>query len=82
MEFTGWKKSFKKIKKIVEFDFGVGYSHDSRSIEFVKKALREKKYLEFIKEPFLYKNILLKHNGNSIITSIDYDYLVIELCSI
>lgn len=38
-----------KIKKEVGFDFGVGYSHDARSIEFVKKCLREKKHLDYIR---------------------------------
>lgn len=38
------------IKKVVGFDFGVGYSHDSRSIQFVKDSLREKKNLEWIRQ--------------------------------
>lgn len=42
-----------KIKKIVGFDFGVGYSHDARSIEFVKKALKEKKFLEYIRHSWV-----------------------------
>ncbi len=42
-----------KIKKIVGFDFGVGYSHDSRSIEFVKKCLKEKKFLEYIRQSWV-----------------------------
>jgi len=46
-------KEVEKIKKIVGFDFGVGYSHDSRSIEFVKKCLKEKKYLEFIRHSWV-----------------------------
>lgn len=46
-------KEVEKIKKIVGFDFGVGYSHDTRSIEFVKKALKEKKYLEFIRHSWI-----------------------------
>jgi len=46
-------KEVEKIKKIVGFDFGVGYSHDSRSIEFVKKHLKDKKYLEFIRHSWI-----------------------------
>jgi ribonuclease HII len=42
-----------KIKKIVGFDFGVGYSHDARSIEFVKKCLKEKKFLEYIRQSWV-----------------------------
>ncbi len=37
------------IKKMVGFDFGVGYSHDERSIAFVRKCLKEEKHLEFIR---------------------------------
>jgi ribonuclease HII len=42
-----------KIKKIVDFNFGVGYPHDARSIEFVEKALKEKKHLEFIRHSWV-----------------------------
>jgi len=38
-----------RIKKEVDFDFGVGYSHDARSIEFIKKCLREKTHLEYLR---------------------------------
>jgi FkbM family methyltransferase len=31
---------------------------------------------------FVYKNVLLKHGGIKILTDLDYDYLVIEVCSI
>jgi ribonuclease HII len=31
-----------EIKKKEGFDFGVGYSHDSRTIEFVKKLIKER----------------------------------------
>ncbi len=46
-------REIEKIKKIVGFDFGVGYSHDVRSIEFVKKCLKEKKHLEFIRHSWI-----------------------------
>jgi ribonuclease HII len=46
-------KEVEKIKKIVGFDFGVGYSHDQRSIEFVKKCLKDKKCLEFIRHSWV-----------------------------
>jgi len=46
-------REVEKIKKIVGFDFGVGYSHDARSIEFIKKSLKEKKYLEFIRHSWV-----------------------------
>ena len=46
-------REVEKIKKIVGFDFGVGYSHDARSIEFIKKSLKEKKNLEFIRHSWV-----------------------------
>lgn len=38
-------KAIDDIKRKVNFDFGVGYSHDKRTINFVKKLLEEKKQL-------------------------------------
>lgn len=46
-------REVEKIKKIVNYDFGVGYSHDARSIEFVKKCLKEKKFLEYIRHSWV-----------------------------
>jgi ribonuclease HII len=46
-------REVEKIKKIVDFDFGVGYSHDSRSIDFIKKCLKEKKYLEYLRHSWV-----------------------------
>jgi ribonuclease HII len=46
-------RDVERIKKIVGFDFGVGYSHDQRSIDFVEKALKEKKHLEFIRHSWI-----------------------------
>lgn len=42
-----------KIKKKVGFDFRTGYPHDERSIEFVKKCLREKTHLEWIRHSWV-----------------------------
>jgi len=42
-------REVEKIKKEVDYDFGVGYSHDKRSIEFVKKSLKDGKHLEHIR---------------------------------
>ncbi|MFH1474151.1 MAG: ribonuclease HII [Candidatus Aenigmatarchaeota archaeon] len=46
-------RDVERIKKIVGFDFGVGYPHDQRSIDFVKKALKEKKHLEFLRHSWV-----------------------------
>ncbi|MBI4015647.1 MAG: ribonuclease HII [Candidatus Aenigmarchaeota archaeon] len=42
-------REIEQIKKLVGVNFGVGYPHDSRTIEFVKKCLKEKKNLEWIR---------------------------------
>jgi len=52
-------REIEEIKKIVGFDFGVGYSHDARSIEFVKKCLKEKKHLDFIRHSWVTVNNII-----------------------
>jgi ribonuclease HII len=46
-------RDVEEIKKIVGFNFGVGYSHDERSIRFVKDSLKEKKNLEWIRQSWM-----------------------------
>lgn len=46
-------RDVEEIKKIVGFDFGVGYSHDSRSIQFVKDSLKNKTNLEWIRHSWV-----------------------------
>ncbi|MBU3904592.1 MAG: ribonuclease HII [Nanoarchaeota archaeon] len=48
------------IKKKVGFDFGVGYSHDKKSIEFVQKCLKEKKNLEYLRHSWITVSELVK----------------------
>lgn len=38
-------KVIEKIKRKEGFNFGVGYSHDNRTIQFVEKLIRERKHL-------------------------------------
>jgi ribonuclease HII len=46
-------KEIEVIKKKVDFDFGVGYSHDERSRKFVEKCLKDKKCLEYIRHSWV-----------------------------
>lgn len=46
-------KEIEKIKKRVNFDFGVGYSHDQRSINFLKKCLKKGKYSDFVRKSWI-----------------------------
>jgi ribonuclease HII len=38
-------KVVERLKRRVSYDFGVGYSHDARSVKFVEKLLKERKHL-------------------------------------
>lgn len=46
-------KAVEELKKQVGYDFGVGYSHDARSIEFVNKCLKEGKNLDIIRHSWV-----------------------------
>ena len=51
--------AIEEIKKKVNFDFGVGYSHDSRTIEFVEKLIKEKKELpSFVRRSWITTKVL------------------------
>lgn len=52
-------REIRKIKKRVKYDFGVGYSHDSKTIEFLKYCLRKKKYPDIIRHSWI-TTIMLK----------------------
>lgn len=56
-------KSIKEIKRKVNFDFGVGYSHDSRTIEFIDKLIRERKELPpFIRQSWVTTQVLKENS--------------------
>ncbi len=46
-------REIEKLKKIVGFDFGVGYPHDEKSIAFVKKCLATRKNLDIIRHSWM-----------------------------
>ena len=46
-------REIEKIKKLVGFDFGVGYPHDERSIAFVKDCIKNKTNLEHIRHSWV-----------------------------
>lgn len=52
-------KAIEEIKNKVKFDFGVGYSHDPRTIKFVKKLISENKELpSFVRKSWITTKIL------------------------
>ena len=53
-------REVEEIKKKVDFDFGVGYPHDEKSIEFVKKCLKEKKNLKYLRHSWVTVSELVK----------------------
>jgi ribonuclease HII len=46
-------REIENIKKIVKYDFGVGYPHDERTINFIKQCLKEKKHLHYIRHSWV-----------------------------
>ena len=52
-------KAIAEIKQKVGFDFGVGYSHDKRTIKFVEKLLKENKNLpNFVRKSWVTIQVL------------------------
>lgn len=43
-------REIEKLKKKVNHDFGVGYSHDERTINFLKKLIKNGKYPDFVRK--------------------------------
>jgi ribonuclease HII len=42
-----------KLKKKVNYDFGVGYSHDERTVGFLKKLINDGKYPDFVRKSWI-----------------------------
>ncbi len=52
-------RNIAEIKKQVNFDFGVGYSHDKRTIEFVENLIKSKKNLpNFVRKSWITVQLL------------------------
>lgn len=59
----------------------LGYTTTSSDILQNLTLIKTKKYKD-IKNKFIFNNIFLKHGGKSYIPDIDYDYVVLEICSL
>lgn len=70
-----------KNKELVVNVRPLGYTTTSSDILQNLTLIKNKKYLE-ITDNFVFNNIFLKHGGKSYIPDIDYDYLVLEICSL
>ncbi len=56
-------RTINEIKKQVNFDFGVGYSHDARTIEFVENLIKQKKPLpSFVRKSWITTKFLQEKN--------------------
>ena len=54
-------KEIEDLKEKIKFDFGVGYPHDPKTIEFLKKLIEERKELpNFIRKTWLTTEMLLE----------------------
>ena len=56
-------KSIQEIKDRVNFDFGVGYPHDQRTIDFVESLIKKKKDLPtFVRKSWVTTEMLMEKN--------------------
>ncbi len=56
-------RAIAEIKKQVNFDFGVGYSHDARTIEFVENLIKQRKSLpSFVRKSWVTTQFLQEKN--------------------
>jgi ribonuclease HII len=56
-------KTIEEIKRKENFDFGVGYSHDERTIQFVEKLIRSRKPLPpFVRQSWVTTQILQENS--------------------
>jgi FkbM family methyltransferase len=60
----------------------LGYTTTTTDVLQCINVIKDESYKEIQKNKFLYQNILLKHGGRGIIKDLDYDFLVIEVCSL
>jgi FkbM family methyltransferase len=60
----------------------LGYTTSSSDVLQNLRLLKDNKHTEIMNDPFIYKNVFLKHGGQTIITDLNYKYIVLEICSI
>jgi ribonuclease HII len=54
-------KAVEEIKRKEGIDFGIGYSHDNRTVEFVKKLIKERKELpNYVRQSWITTQLLKK----------------------
>lgn len=46
-------REIEKIKKRIKYDFGVGYPHDERTINFLKHLIQKGKYPDFVRKSWV-----------------------------
>lgn len=83
-DFVKITKDYPYVYKNTKYTVNVrplSYSTTTSDILQNLTLIKNKKYLE-ITDKFIFNNIFLKHGGKSYIPDIDYDYLVLEICSL
>lgn len=60
----------------------LGYTTTTTDVLQCINIIKDESYKEFQENKFLYQNVLLKHGGRDIITDLNYDFIVIEVCSL
>lgn len=59
----------------------LGYTTTSSDVLQNLKIIKDKKE-HLITDPFIFRNVFLKHGGEVLLNETSYDYIVIEVCSI
>jgi hypothetical protein len=59
----------------------LGYTCTSSDVRQCVELIHTEKYKE-INDPFIFQNVLLKNGGKNIITTLHYDFLIIEISSL
>ncbi len=55
-------EEIEKIKKAVNYDFGTGYTHDERTIEFLKKLAERGDYPDFVRKSWITAKVIRKES--------------------
>ena len=53
-------EEIEKIKKAVNYDFGTGYTHDERTIDFLKKLAERGDYPDFVRKSWITAKVIKK----------------------
>jgi hypothetical protein len=83
-DFIQIKNDYPLIYRNDTFQINVrplGYTCSSSDVLQCIELITTNKYKE-IKDTFIYNNVLLKHGGKDILIDLNYDFIILEICSL